>query len=205
VVLARIGAQSWAQPQREVPALEAALLQLHVGMQGLPPAAQASWSHAQHRVATGCGLSRRGHPLVKVKGRDGSGLATGWGERIGLRNLIRPRRRCTQACFEDKVNLPKRPLDRQQPPLSPITTPVPTSVGLQHYLLLERWGTTGCRCVGSNPQEGCVVLEDTELLALEGLTKRTKLAWTGFYPLGQDWEVLLFNFGVHTCLVDVAR
>lgn len=49
------------------------------------------------------------------------------------------------------VNPPKRPLDSQQPPFSPITTPVPTSVGLQHHLLLERWalqdaGVWGAGC-----------------------------------------------------------
>lgn len=86
MVLARIFALSWAQPQREVPALEATLLQLRVGIQGLPPAAQASCSHAQHRVTPGCLSPTRGRPLAKVKGRDGSRLVTGWEERMGLRN-----------------------------------------------------------------------------------------------------------------------
>lgn len=78
VVLASIGSLGWAQPQREVPALEAALIQLHAGRQGQPPAAQASWSHAQDRVAAGCWAPGRRDPLAKVKVRGGSMLTTVW-------------------------------------------------------------------------------------------------------------------------------
>lgn len=51
VVLAAVGAQRWAQPQGEIPSLEAALVQLHSRLQGEPPAAQAPGGHAQHCVA----------------------------------------------------------------------------------------------------------------------------------------------------------
>lgn len=71
VVLASVGAPGWTQPQREVPALEAALVQLHAGLQGQPPAAQASWSHAQHRVTMGDRPPRQGLPPETVKGRGG--------------------------------------------------------------------------------------------------------------------------------------
>lgn len=76
------------------------------------------------------------------------------------------------------VNPPKRPLDSQQPPFSPITTPVPTSVGLQHHLLLERWALQDAGVWGGrlprNPQNVCVILEDTELLAFGGAHKEDK-------------------------------
>lgn len=200
MVLARIGAQSWAQPQREVPALEAALLQLHVGIQGLPPAAQASRSHAQHCIATRCWFPRREHPPAKVKGRNRRGLA-----RENRIEKFEKAMKKMHAKHALRIKLPKRPLDRQQPPLFPHNYPCP------HFRWSSAQSATGevghyrMQVCGDNPQEGCVILEDTELLALEGLTKKAKLAWTGFYPLGQDWEVLFSNFGVHTCLVDVAR
>jgi hypothetical protein len=73
-ILARVGAQGWAQPQREVPALEAAILQLHAGLQRQPPAAQASGSHAQHRVALRPRSPRRGR--LRVKDWGGSERAT---------------------------------------------------------------------------------------------------------------------------------
>lgn len=52
-VFARVVASGRAQPQREVPALEAALFQLHSGLQGRAPAAQAPGRQPQHRVGGG--------------------------------------------------------------------------------------------------------------------------------------------------------
>lgn len=72
MVLAGVGASGRAQPQREVPALEAALIQLHVGLQGRPPDAQASGSQPKHRVAAGPrapGGERRG---LTERARDGT-------------------------------------------------------------------------------------------------------------------------------------
>lgn len=73
VVLASVGAPGGTQPQREIPALEAALVQLHAGLQGQSPAAQASWSQAQHRVTMGGRPPRQGLPPETVKGRGGVG------------------------------------------------------------------------------------------------------------------------------------
>lgn len=49
-VFPRVVASDRAQPQREVPALEAALFQLHSGLQGRAPAAEAPGRQPQHRV-----------------------------------------------------------------------------------------------------------------------------------------------------------
>lgn len=68
VVFARVVASGRAQPQREVPALEAALFQLHSGLQGRAPAAQAPGRQPQHRVVG----ERRG-ALARGQGPTGLG------------------------------------------------------------------------------------------------------------------------------------
>lgn len=73
-VLAGVRESGRAQPQREVPALEAALFQLHAGLQRRPPEAQAPRSQPQHHVAV--------RPRPPRGTRHGSG-AGGWREAGG--------------------------------------------------------------------------------------------------------------------------
>ena len=75
VVLAGVGASGRAQPQREVPTLEAHFFQLHAGLQGQLANAQASGGQPQHCVAAG--------PGTPGGGRRG---ATGRERKMGLRN-----------------------------------------------------------------------------------------------------------------------
>lgn len=87
-VLAGVGASGRAQPQREVPALEAALVQPHAGLQGRPPAAQAARSLHQHHVAARPGArrggrrgARAGRGSRRAAGRErGPGLSDSRGE-----------------------------------------------------------------------------------------------------------------------------
>ena len=75
VVLAGVGASGRAQPQREVPALEAHFFQPHAGLQGRPANAQASGGQPQHGVAAGPGTPGGGRRR-----------ATGRERKMGLRN-----------------------------------------------------------------------------------------------------------------------
>lgn len=70
-VLARVRASGRAQPKREVPALEAPLVQLHAGLQGRPPAAQAPGRQPQHRVggAAGWGQAGSGREMEILQGK----------------------------------------------------------------------------------------------------------------------------------------
>lgn len=76
-VLAGVVASGRAQPQREVPALEAALFQLHAGLQRRPPDAQASGSHPEHRVAAGPRALRGGRRGAPDQERVGTEKAKG--------------------------------------------------------------------------------------------------------------------------------
>lgn len=83
-VVPGVGASGRAQPQREVPALEAALFQPHAGLQGGPPAAQASGRQHQHHVAARPGAPGGGRGGAQA-GR-GSWRAAGRERGTGLRN-----------------------------------------------------------------------------------------------------------------------
>lgn len=132
MVLASVGAPGWTQPQREVPALEAALVQLHAALQGQPPAAQASRSHAQHRVAMGGRSPRQGLPPETVKGRGGVG------NRIEefRGNLKKSRKEMySKHTLEDKATRLREHSTISSLPLPPQSP----------HLLLERWQTMGHR------------------------------------------------------------
>lgn len=69
-IFAGVGASGRTQPQREVPALEAALFQLHAGLQGRTPAAQAPGSQPQHSVEGGRRGARTGGWGPAGRGRE---------------------------------------------------------------------------------------------------------------------------------------
>lgn len=99
-VLAGVGASGRAQPQREVPALEAALVQLHAGLQGGPPAAQAAGGQHQHHVAPrtrapggGRGGAQAGRGRRRAAGRErGTALRNARGNKPGARGGPTPLR-----------------------------------------------------------------------------------------------------------------
>lgn len=94
VVFAGVGASDRAQPQREVPALEAAVFQLHAGLQGRAPAAQAPGSQPQHRVGGGRRGARAG-----ARGPAGSGRER-WGGDVKRQEV--PGEMQSRHTFEDE-------------------------------------------------------------------------------------------------------
>lgn len=132
-VLARVRASGRAQPEREVAAPEAPLFQLHAGLQGRPPAAQAPGRQPQHRVGAARGWGRAGRGRERdadVKGKEVS-------REMQSRHTLRIRKPAQRADL----------LTINAPGVRPRTGPAPFPAGNLRAASMMRKGL-GCMVAG---------------------------------------------------------